>query len=308
MKILLPISINILLVILLYLANKNTGFKNISYMKKQIIIGVLFGGVSCFASSFGFDVFGTVANVRDAAPISAGLIFGAPAGIISGFIGGIYRWFSIYWGGGLETRLACTLATILAGLMAAALRKFMFENKKPTWSYAIAITVFCEVIHMLLIFITNMSNSVRAFELVRSFTWPMIAGNMLAVGLAFIAITLISKEGIRRPKQREQIAETFQRWLLACIVIAFLVTSSFTYVLQNRMVSLETKDVFTSAISDVVTSVKQKSDNHMLNIAESIKQEYLADPSVPLTEITKSTELVNYPYKLNITHIMRHNK
>ena len=290
MKLILPIFINILLVISFYLADKKTNFRKLSYMKKQIIIGVLFGGLSCFASSFGFDVFGTVVNVRDAAPLSAGLIFGAPSGMIAGLIGGLYRWFSVYWGGGYETRLACALATILAGLLAAVLRKYMFDNKKPTWSYAIVVTVFCEVIHMLLIFITNMTNSVRAFELVKSFTLPMIIGNVLAVGCALIAIALISKEGIRRPKNSEQIAETFQRWLLVCIVIAFLVTSTFTYILQNGMVKIETREVFTSAISDVVASVRQKSNQHMLSIAENIKQMYLLDPSVPLGEITTSAE------------------
>ena len=290
MKLLLPISINILLVIIFYLANKKTKFQKLSYMKKQVVIGVLFGGLSCFASSFGFDVFGTVANVRDAAPLSAGLIFGAPSGIIAGVIGGLYRWFSIYWGGGLETRLACSVATILAGLLAAVLRKYMFDNKKPTWSYAIVITIFCEVIHMLLIFITNMSNSVRAFELVKSFTIPMIIGNVFAVGCALIVIALISKEGIRRKKNSEQIAETFQRWLLVCIVIAFLVTSTFTYVLQNGMVKIETEEVFTSAISDVVVSVRQKSEQHMLSVTESIRKAYLMDTTVPLTEITTSIE------------------
>ena len=64
-------------------------------MVKQVIVGILFGCVSSFASSYGVSWLGTTVNVRDAAPLSAGLIFGAPAGIISGFIGGLYRWFSV---------------------------------------------------------------------------------------------------------------------------------------------------------------------------------------------------------------------
>ena len=75
-------------------------------MARQIVIGILFGCVSAFASSHGMQWLGTVVNVRDAAPLSAGLIFGAPAGIISGLIGGLYRWFSVYWGGGMYTRLS----------------------------------------------------------------------------------------------------------------------------------------------------------------------------------------------------------
>ena len=84
MRLSIPILINCLLVLGIYLADKHTEFKKLPYMTKQIIIGILFGCVSAFASSFGMEWLGTVVNVRDAAPLSAGLIFGAPAGI--------YRW------------------------------------------------------------------------------------------------------------------------------------------------------------------------------------------------------------------------
>ena len=141
MKLIIPVLVNCILVLAVYLADKYTPFKKMPYMAKQVVIGILFGGVSAFASSYGVDWLGAVVNVRDAAPLSAGLIFGAPAGIISGCIGGLYRWFSVYWGGGAYTRLACSIATILAGLMAAGLRKRMFDNKKPTWGYGVCIAV-----------------------------------------------------------------------------------------------------------------------------------------------------------------------
>ena len=153
MKLIVPILINCGLVFAVYLAYRSEAAKKMPYKIKQLIIGILFGCVSAFASSYGVALLGTTVNVRDAAPISAGLIFGAPAGIIAGTIGGLYRWFSVYWGAGTYTRLACSLATILAGFMAAGLRKLMFDNKKPTWGYGICIAVVCEVIHMILIFI-----------------------------------------------------------------------------------------------------------------------------------------------------------
>jgi LytS/YehU family sensor histidine kinase len=138
MKLIVPILINCILVLGIYLADKYTPWKKLPYWTKQIVIGVLFGGVSAFASGYGVEWLGTVVNVRDAAPLSAGLIFGAPAGIISGCIGGLYRWLSVYWGGGAYTQLACSLATVFAGLMAAGLRKLMFDNKKPTWGTVFA--------------------------------------------------------------------------------------------------------------------------------------------------------------------------
>ena len=44
---------------------------------------------------------------------------------------------------------------MLVGFIAAVLRRFMFDNKKPTWSYGIFITVVCEVLHMLMIFLQS---------------------------------------------------------------------------------------------------------------------------------------------------------
>ena len=292
MRLAIPILINSILVIGVYLADKYTALKKLPYMTRQIIIGILFGGVSAFASSYGVEWLGAVVNVRDAAPLSAGLIFGAPAGIISGFIGGFYRWFSVYWGAGTYTQLACSIATILAGFMAAGLRKLMFDNKKPTWGYGICIAVACEVIHMILIFITNMDNSYQAFEFVKGATAPMIIGNAIAVGVAIAIVSLLSHERFAVKKGTDKISNTFQRWLLACIVIAYLVTSLFTYVLQNGMVKVETQKVFTTAINDIEAAVKEKSDAQLLKIAESVKSEYESNPDMSLQELLDNYGIV----------------
>ena len=286
MRLIIPVLLNSILVLSLYLIDKYTPVKKLPYRVKQIIIGVLFGSVSAFASSYGVEWLGAVVNVRDAAPLSAGLIFGAPAGIISGLIGGLYRWFSVYWGGGMYTRLACSIATILAGFMAAGLRKLMFDNKKPTWGYGICIAVVCEVIHMILIFLTNMDDSAYAFEFVKGATAPMMLGNSVAVGLSIIIVSLFSHERFFRKKTSEGIAHTFQRRLLSCIVIAYLVTSTFTLVLQNGMAQIETQEVFTVAINDVESAVREKSNHQLLEIAEQVKQEYENDPTVSLSGLT----------------------
>ena len=261
-------------------------------MTKQIIIGVLFGCVSAFASSFGVEWLGAVVNVRDAAPLSAGLIFGAPAGIISGLIGGLYRFFSVYWGAGTYTQLACSIATVLAGLMAAGLRKLMFDNKKPTWGYGVCIAVACEVIHMILIFITNMNNSSQAFEFVKGATTPMILGNAAAVGFAIIIVSLLSHERFALKRDNEQISSTFQRWLLACIVVAYLITSSFTYILQNGIVKIETQKVFTTAINDVEADITGKSNDQLLSIARDVKEEYEKNPDASLDELVAKYGIV----------------
>lgn len=286
MELIVPILLNCLLAVGIYWIDRRGLVKEWSYTTKQIAIGILFGASSAFASSFGVEWLGAIVNVRDAAPLSAGLIFGAPAGIIAGFIGGIYRWFSIYWGAGTYTRVACSIATILAGFMAAAIRKWMFEGKKPNWIYGACIAVACEVVHMILIFVTNMSDASYAFEFVKGATLPMIIGNACAVGISLLIISLFNLEkGVRKT---EGIASTFQRWLLICIAVAFFATSVFTYILQNEIVRVETQKVFTSAINDVENDVKGKSNAQLLAIAKDVKAVYERDETVSLVLLAES--------------------
>ena len=87
---LLPIALSGIL----YVVERQQWTKKISYAVKQAIIGVLFGLIAVLATEVGIPVNGAVLNVRNAAPLTAGLLFGGPAGIIAGLIGGVYRWFA----------------------------------------------------------------------------------------------------------------------------------------------------------------------------------------------------------------------
>ena len=292
MKLLVPIFLNCIFVAAFYLLDKKSGFKKINFTSKQILIGVVFGGLSAFASGYGVEILGTVANVRDAAPLCAGLIFGGPAGIISGVLGGLYRFFSVYWGGGEYTQIACTLSTMLAGFIAAVLRRFMFDNKKPTWSYGVFITVVCEVIHMLMIFFTNMDDSSYAFEFVKGATVPMIIGNSATVGISLLVVSLLNHEERKPGKKNERISQTFQRKLLVLIIIACVVTSTFTYVLQNGMAEIETREVFTSAMIDVSTDVRGKSNENLLSITKNIRSEYEKNKYISLDALAEKYNVI----------------
>ena len=243
LKLLIPVLCNAVLAVILYLAEKKTLFGKMNYKLKQCIIGVLFGALAAFSTEYGVDVGGAIMNVRDASPICAGLIFGAPAGIISGVIGGAYRWFAVYWGAGEYTRLACSVSTVLAGFIAALLRKYMFDDKKPSWIYGLGVGMVCEVLHMLMIFLTNMKDASRAFTFVESCTLPMVLANGIAVGLAVMAVSILGREKLKFHKEQKQISQTFQFWLFICIVIAYFVTSGFTYVLQTGMSGRETESI-----------------------------------------------------------------
>ena len=277
-------SYNALLAILLYILDKKTAFSKTPYKAKQFIIGVLFGIMAIFATTAfgGFDIGnGTIMNVRDAAPLCAGLIFGAPAGIIAGLIGGIYRFVAVYFGlAGEYTQIACSVSTVVAGFFAAILRKYMFDNKKPTWMYGLGIGMVTEVLHMLMIFFTNMDDAVNAFEFVKICTLPMVIGNGLAVGIAVFAVSLIGREKSGSKNDKKQISQTFQSWLLVCIVIAFVATSTFSSVLQTGMSEVQTNKTIKMSLADVYQDILDESNENLLRKTESIKEEYLNGESL----------------------------
>ena len=91
LKLLVAAAATGLLSAVLYYLQEKTRFGQLDDKLRQGIYGVLFGIMAIFGTEFGVYVGGATANVRDAAPLAAGMLFGAPAGIIAGLIGGIER-------------------------------------------------------------------------------------------------------------------------------------------------------------------------------------------------------------------------
>ena len=284
---------------LLYLLDKKTKFGTMRKLVKQIIYGVIFGILAILYSEIGFEVNGVVANIRDSAPLCAGFIFGGSAGIISGVIGGIYRYFSVFWGAGEYTQIACALATISAGFIGAICRKFMFDDKRPSLFYGILITLFTEVLHMLLIFFTNMNEIYTAFSFVKSCTIPMILSNVLAVLLALFVVSFVNrKEQIKTKKEKKHILETFQVWLSICIFLAFGLTILFNNTLQNKMSESNTSYILKSSIDDVKKEIQYNSDKNLLNVTNEILNELNGEYS------NDALEQFILEYNVSVIHIV----
>lgn len=241
----------VVLSVVLYFAERKTKFGKANYWVRQAVIGVLFGGVAVIATAFGIPIEGAVLNIRNAAPLTAGLLFGGPAGIIAGVIGGVYRWFATYFGAGAFSQLACTIGCILAGLFGAGCRKFMFDNKKASWFYGFVIGGTTEVLHMLLVFITNMNDVYGAYKVVAICAVPMILCNAVSVMLSLLLVALIGKERIRKPMKSRQISQIFQFLLLICVVVAFTATTAFTTSLQTRIAYANADSLLELNLNDV---------------------------------------------------------
>ena len=255
-----------------YVLDKSTKFKYFGPIKKQIIIGLSFGIISILGSELGYSYLGAQINCRDAAPVCAGLLFGPLAGIIAGFMGGIERWFAVAWGAGTFTRLACTLGTILAGIHAALLRKYVFDNRRPFWLLAIAVAVLVEVIHLFLIVLTNTDAFRQAFDIISSIGITLIAVNSFSIGVASIIITLISRSNVtlERKRQGRRITQIIQQWLIVAFAIAFVLSTWYIYTYQTALSRQESRTLLEQSIKDVESGIDDLTNRILIQYATEI--------------------------------------
>jgi len=263
----------ILLAHLFYYLQRKTCFGKRADMFQQIIIGLAFGIVSCLATQFGIPFDGYVLNVRSASPLTAGLVFGGPAGLIVGTIGALYRWFSVCWGVPEYTRVACSVATLLSGVISALCRNYMFDKKKPSWFYGMFIAIATEVFHMLLVFLTHMDNITRAFEVVRHTAVTMITANSLSVLLVLVSMEHLSKRTPQEKKKSRPMSQIFALYLFACVLVAFIVTCNFSYYLQNNVSNLQVNNLLSMNVGDVESDIADALDRDLLNRTNTISQQ-----------------------------------
>jgi len=262
----LPVAVSALF----YGLENKSPFGRLSYRTKQIIIGIAFGIIAIIGTEWGIPVEGAVLNCRDAAPLCAGLLFGGPAGIIAGLMGGIERWIAVAWGVGSFTRVACSVSTALAGIYAALLRRFMFENKRPGWLLAFAIGVVVEVFHLTMVFVTNTDQALRAADVVKVCSVPMVTANGLSVLCASIVLALLSGEKLFRKSEKARISQTIQRWMLVDVAVSFIVASAFLFFLQTQVSIGTGEQLLSLELDDITADIRDASDDNLLRITHQI--------------------------------------
>lgn len=228
---LLPIVLSALFTAL----ERKTAFARWKEGVKQIVIGIAFGIFCILSTEYGVDTGeGVILNVRDAGPMCAGLFFGAPAGLVAGLIGGGHRWLCVYWGGGMITRVACSSATFLSGVFSGMMRRRLFEDSRPNFFSAFGLGATMEVLHMLLVLVTNLSDVSHAFAFVQNCAFTMILCNGLAVCLTSL-VCGFSRQREHLDVKNRRISYDFAFWLFVCVAIAFFITSSFTQQIIYRI-------------------------------------------------------------------------
>ena len=262
--------------IALYITLKSDRFKKLNPMYIEIGAGVLFGIIAIHSTEAGVQYQGAIVNARDVSPLCAGLFFGPLAGIISSVIAAVERWLCVYWGGGYYTRMACSVATLLTGFIAAFLRKYIYEDQIPEWLLAMFSGVFCETLDMLLIFLTNMKDLETAFVYVRVCSAPMIISCGLSIGFTALIIERIERD-TSEDTQVSSVTTQLQVNLVLAVICGCLFTSLMTYMIQNQICKNDTNYLLDRNIVDVSESIEMRINNDILSYTKDINEDYFID-------------------------------
>lgn len=280
--------IPVLASVVLYFLFNSKKLKDVKRIYKQIFAGLVFACIAIVATEFGVDYYGeAIINVRDGAVLCAALIFGGPAGLIAGMIAAIERWFCVLWGGGMYTRLACTVSTFLAGLIGTGIRNKLFDDQMVDFSQAFIFTAVIEIIHMSMIFLTNRNDIRMAFTFVEACTIPMVLINSLTVAVAVFLIRSFEetdKETIR--SRTSSISEQVQKWLIVIMLAGFLITLSFNLLLHNSVADEDIKTMLAINIDDAVNDVVQEADRYIIRDIRNIRTEIADDEEYELDWIS----------------------
>jgi len=155
--------------------------KKAGWRDKTVFI-LIFGAFSIFGTYVGIPLgSGAIVNIRDFAPIIAGLTSGPIIGLAVGMIGGIHRFFL----GGF-TCIPCGLSTILAGVIGGAIYYFN-KGKLIGIIPSVLLAVFVELLHGGLTLLIARPFA-EALEVVKIAIPAMMIANALGVAIAIIIL------------------------------------------------------------------------------------------------------------------------
>lgn len=286
-------SLSIIVSFVFYIIKNHTFYKDLPESLQQGLIGIAFGIVAIMGTEHGYEIGGAIVNARDAAPLCAGLLFSAPAGIIAGLMGGFWRWVSVSLGAGAYSRVACSISTALAGIIAGALRVHVFDRKRTNWVFSFFIAAIVEVLHMTILFLTHLDAPQKAFEICQISTIPMVLCNGLAVMIASLGITILSNMKHKNEKHYKKISQLVQTPLLVAVTISIILSTVLVYYVQTGSSKIEAQHLLTVHLDNVKKDILSESDDKLLAITRDIATELNENPTLNLKKLGEYYEVAS---------------
>ena len=209
----------------------------------KIAVGLFYGGCSIASTHLGIDYQSMILNVRDIGPLAAGLFFDPLSGILAGIIGGTERFFAMQCVDGVLvplgafTKVACSISTLLAGFLSAALYRWIYEGTRPSATQSFFLGAVMEVFHMYVVLITHRDDMYMATVVVQTCSVPMIVFTAVGMFLCSCVVKWLSGESFRGifrlPRSETPVYMHFQRWLLVMTMLLFLAGIGMNYAFQT---------------------------------------------------------------------------
>ena len=211
----------------------------------RILFGLVFGGISVLANHFGIDYGYMLLNVRDIGPLAAGLFFSPLSGVLAGLIGGVERFIAgEVWKIGSFTTMACSVSTVLAGLLGAFMHWKIYKGKRPPVLHAFLLGVLTEVFHMYAVLIFRRDALFLAYQVVSTVAIPMIAFTSAGLMLCSMSLRLLAHEspdfGWNLDNAKVTLPVQIQRLLLMVTALLFLVNFGVTWSFRTRLARVNT--------------------------------------------------------------------
>ena len=246
----------------------------------RIFMGLIYGGCCILSNHFSINMGDFLVNVRDIAPLAAGLLFHPVAGIIAGTIGGVERAILGYcYHMGQYTVVACSVSTFLAGFLPVILHK-IFRRERTSTIYGFFLGAVMEVLHMYAVFLTHHNDIRTAYELVKVCAFPMIFFTALGVAGCVFAVRVMTigwpLKNFRKGAHEKSLADHFRFWLLMGTTVMFVINFGISYILQTRNAIEDA----TYRLDDWLSDVVREYDAGILNLSELsryIRKELLKD-------------------------------
>ncbi len=97
--------------------------------------------------------------------------------------------------------------------------------------------------------------------------------NALSVMLAVLIVSVLGKKKTSNSHDLRRISQTFSRWLLLCVSVAFLITISFSMFLQSQLSQSDTVELLKLNIEDVKADINDASSKNLLELTKTVAED-----------------------------------